>query len=96
MKLLNFFKRKNTFQVGQFCKVWVYAESTEAKMYAEITGIAGHYISVKFLDHKKMAWLLQTDPSFIFPEQAHFKDCRHVAYDQMDYCYMLQKLNQKQ
>jgi len=38
-----------------------------------------------------MKWLLSTDLSFIFPSEPHFKDCMHVAYDEMEYCFKLLK-----
>lgn len=91
MKFKNLFKRKNTFQVGQFCKVWAYALSTEATVYAEVTGIDGDRVSVRYIDQEKAAWLLLTDSSFILPARIHFRDCRHVAYDEIKYCFELIK-----
>ena len=89
MKILNFFKRKNTFQPDQLCKVWVYAETTEATLYVEVERVEGDYVKPKYLDREKMENLKRRDPSFIFPEFVNFRDCRHIAYDEIKRCYEL-------
>ena len=89
MKFKDLFKRRNTFTVGQFCRVWVYALTTEATLYVEITRTDGDDVYFRYLDREKMEWLKRTDPSFIFPHSVHFKDCRHVAYDEMERCFKL-------
>jgi len=91
MKIPALFKRKNTFKTGQFCRVWVYSNSSKTTLYAEVLEANGSVVTVRYLDREKMKWLLSIDPSFIFPSESHFKDCRHVAYDEMEYCFKLLK-----
>lgn len=72
MKTLKF---RNKFKVGDTCKVWVFSEDTEAIIKAKVTGIDGDYVLVEYIDLEKMAWLLQADPTFLFPSSIYFKDC---------------------
>ena len=91
MKIQDLLKRKNTFKLGQFCRVWAYSQSSETTLYAEVLEVNGSGVIVRYLDREKMKWLLITDLSFIFPSEPHFKDCMHVAYDEMEYCFKLLK-----
>jgi len=91
MKIQDLLKRKNTFKPGQFCRVWAYSQSSETTLYAEVLEVNGSGVIVRYLDREKMKWLLSTDLSFIFPSEPHFKDCMHVAYDEMEYCFKLLK-----
>jgi len=77
------FRRKNKFQIHQYIKVWVYAESCEGTVLAVVTGIDGDHVSVRYLDEMKINMLRSRDNTFIFPPMVHFKDCCYLAYDQL-------------
>jgi len=82
MKLKNIFKRRNTFKVGEYAKAWVWAKSTEARIYVKIIGIDEKFCQVRYLDQQKKKFLMQCDPSFCLPELIPFRDLCHLAYDE--------------
>jgi len=88
---MKLFKRKNKFTVGQLVNVWVYSETRERTILAEITAIEGDYCAVRFIDKTRQSFLLQIDETFCFPPAAHFRDVCHLAYDTMEEAIKMQK-----
>ena len=88
------FKRRNKFVKDQYIKVWVWAESCEALIFAVTIGVQGDYVKVRYLDQEKMKFLKMRDNTFCFPENVHFKNCCHLAYDQQKQAMQLDNQNQ--
>ena len=92
MKLKNIFKRRNTFEIGEYAKAWVWAETTEAtllflncggnRIYVEIMEKQDLQCRVRYVDKIKMQMIRQRDPSFIFPSWVPCRDLCHLAYDE--------------
>ena len=82
MKLKDIFKRKNTVEIGQYAKAWVWSYSDEARIYVEILEKSEKFCRVRYVDENKRKFLIRKDSSFNFPSWIPFRDICHLAYDE--------------